>query len=354
MRAIEQLWWRKAADEPAWTEAWAWPLTLASLPIRLGAALRMRLIEPKRSNAKVISVGNLAVGGAGKTPIAMKLCEILHARGRKPAVLSRGYGRVSRRPISIVCEGRGPLLSADEAGDEPLLIARRLPWLTVLVGPDRTLLAKEAEARSCDVLVLDDGLQQRALACDLDVIVLDAENPLGNGRRMPRGPLREGVEAFSRTGASGLLWLSNARDQARRAPELAALLEEATRSGLRGPVESAATATCPPEMLGMPTFLLAGIARPERFEQSARSAGLQIRGARFFSDHHRFTEAELGEVRAAALGAGAKVIATTEKDAARLSKDQLQGTPNIVAVPIELSILRGESALAHALDAVLA
>lgn len=352
MRAIEKFWWRR--DEPAWTEAWAWPLSLASLPIRLGAALRARVVEPKRSNATVISVGNLAVGGVGKTPIAMKLCEILRARGRKPALLSRGYGRVSRGPISIVCEGRGPLLNAKEAGDEPLLIARRLPWLTVLAGPDRYLLAKEAEARVCDVLVLDDGLQQRALACDLEVIVLDAENPLGNGRRMPRGPLREGAEVFSRTRANGLLWLSNARDQAQRAPELTALLEEANRSGVGGPIESAVAANCPPEMIGVPTFLLAGIARPERFEQSARSLGLQIRGARFFADHHRYTEAELGEVRAAALDAGAKMIATTEKDAARLSKNQLEGTPKVVAVPIELSILRGESALTHALDAVLA
>lgn len=367
MRALEKFWWRR--DEPAWTEAWAFPLSLLSLGFHAGATLRARVITPQRARVPVISIGNLAVGGAGKTPVAMLLCEMLHARGHRPALLSRGHGRRSRAPVLQVSAGQGPLpgVGAREAGDEPLLIARRCPFLTVLVGPERAALARAAEERGCDVLVLDDGLQQRALASDLELVVLDAQNPLGNRRRLPRGPLREGAEAFERVGARGLVWLANARDSSQDADELQPLLASARRAGLRGPVRSAAIPRLPPGVAvqGLPTYLLAGIARPERFEASLRSLGADLRGRAFFPDHHRFSDRELARVRAAARAAGAVQIATTEKDAARLSDKlahlsdkslHLSDKPGeelpIVPIPIDLQLLEGRAALESALDAL--
>ena len=349
-RFLEQLWWRR--DEPAWTEAWAWPLSLASLAFRAGSALRAN--APVRSKLPVMAVGNLGVGGAGKTPIALELCERLRARGERPALLSRGYGRTSRDPIVRVSTGQGALVDADAGGDEPVLAAQRLPWLIVLSGSDRARLAKEAESLGATALVLDDGLQQQKLFCDRTVIVLDAENPLGNGRRLPRGPLREGLAAFERVGERGLVWLSNAADRSRRAPELDEILARAKSAGLRGPIESAVRAKVLELLLGEPVFLLAGIARPERFERTARVLGLEIRGARFFPDHHRFVDGELGDVRKAALDAGARAIVTTEKDTARLGEKRLAGEPPIISLPLQLELLAGKDLLDETLDALLA
>ncbi len=362
MRALERIWWRR--DEPVWAEALLWPLSLLSLFFRAGAAMHAKLASPQRARAKVISVGNLAVGGAGKSPVAMLLCEQLRARGHRPAFLSRGYGRRNGAPLSVVCEGSGPLLDARAAGDEPLLVARRCPWLTVLVGADRALLAQEAQRRGADVLVLDDGLQHHALARDLDVIVIDAKALLGNDRRLPRGPLREGAEAFARVGSRGLLWLSNARDVEEN-ESMRTLLDAARQAGLRGPVRSATIAQGPADssmpspldgsasLRGVPVYLLAGIARPERFAETVRALGAEIRGSRFFADHHPFTATQLANVRKAALGAGATRIVTTEKDAARIPATEMIGTPTISALPIELEILSGEELLTAALDTLL-
>ena len=361
MRALERIWWRR--DEPAWMEALLWPLSALSLLFRAGAALHAQVAVPQRVRAKIISIGTLAVGGAGKSPVAMLLCERLRARGHRPALLSRGYGRSSREPVSLVCAGNGPLLDARTAGDEPLLIARRCPWLTVLVGPDRVALAEHAERLGADVLVLDDGLQHHALARDLDVIVIDAACLLGNHRRLPRGPLREGTEAFARVGGRGLLWLSNARD-VEESGAMQALLSAARSAGMRGPIRSAtvardlieAGAEMPHDrgasLRGSSVFLLAGIARPERFAETVRALGAEIRGSRFFADHHLFTAAELAGVRKSALDAGATRIVTTEKDAARIAAQEMLGTPTISPLPIDLEILAGEETLTAALDAL--
>ena len=180
-----------------------------------------------------MSIGNVAVGGAGKTPAAIAVAARLTARGRRVAVLSRGYG-ASRADARIVSDGVRVLLGGDEAGDEPALLARRLPGVAVLCGPRRAALATMAVATlGADALVLDDGFQHRALARDLDVVVLDAANPFGNGHLLPRGPNREPRAALSR---AGLVWLSRV-DQA-DASALEALRSLAREATGRAPVES--------------------------------------------------------------------------------------------------------------------
>jgi len=311
-------WWRH--PPPLWSAS----LLPLSAVYRAGAFAHRMTARPERVDAPVISVGNLTVGGAGKTPVTLELARRLSALGRKPAILSRGYGRRSREPLEV--SAGTPL---EEAGDEPLLLARR--GCRVFVGPSRVVLARLALKGGADVLLLDDGLQHHGLARDLDVIVADASNPLGNGRLLPAGPLREPVSALKRV-ARGLLWLTWC-DQPRD-PRTAALPAFPR-------VESAYQAQ--PDLRGQRVFLFAGIARPERFAATARALGAEIAGARWFPDHHRFTGQELAQVRSA----GALPV-TTEKDLARIAQPE-----GIVAVRLEMRILRGEEALQSALGAVL-
>ena len=199
MSRLEDIWWEEAGGPGAL----AAPLALAEAAFRIGAALRgalyaARLLPVARAGAPVVSIGNLAVGGAGKTPATLAVTERLVARGRRVAVLSRGYG-AERGDPRVVSDGRRMLLDSAQAGDEPFLIARRLPGVAVLCGPRRAELARRAvEALGADALVLDDGFQHRALARDLDVVVVDAASPGGNGRLLPRGPNREPWAALSR------------------------------------------------------------------------------------------------------------------------------------------------------------
>jgi tetraacyldisaccharide 4'-kinase len=257
----------------------------------------------------------------------MLLAERLLRLGLKPAVLSRGY------------KGRGPAgevsaeSSALDAGDEPVLIKRRCPQALVFTGKGRAESAAAAVERGADVLLLDDGLQHHALARDLDVIVADASNPFGNGRLLPAGPLREPVSALDRV-RLGLVWLTRCD-----------LPRDARIAELRPfpAVESAFEAQ--PDLRGKRVFLFAGIARPEGFAATVRALGGEITGTRWFRDHHLYTGRELRELRALAGGA---VLATTEKDLVRIEQPG-----EIVAVRVDLRVVKGEDVLERALAEVL-
>jgi tetraacyldisaccharide 4'-kinase len=328
-------WWRR--DEPAWAEAVLWPLSLASLGYRAGTALARSGTRSVRAGAPVISIGNLVVGGAGKTPVALELAEELLRRGKQPALLSRGYGRRTRHAVEV-----SEHMPYSLAGDEPLLLKRRCPRLRVLVGPRRARLASQAVARGADVLLLDDGLQHHQLERDLDVVVMDASNPLGNGRLLPRGPLREPLEALRRV-RRGLLWLT--RCDLPRAPEL-------PRLPLAGPVESAFVPRNV-QLAGRSAFVFAGLAQSASFEALVRNLQATVLGTRWFRDHHPYSSADLRQLRREATLAGAEVLVTTEKDLMRLAPSDLTGPPPIVPVPVDLRIVGGQQALRAALDEVL-
>jgi tetraacyldisaccharide 4'-kinase len=340
------------------------PLRAAELLFRAGVALRgalygSGLLPAERVGVPVVSIGNLAVGGAGKTPAAMAVAERLLRRGRRVAVLSRGYGAV-RRDARIVSDGARVLLGAAEAGDEPAVVARRLPGVPVLCGPRRAALARTAiEALGADALLLDDGFQHRALARDLDVVVLDAADAFGNGRLLPAGPNREPRSALRR---AGLVWLSRV-DQAAAAElePLRALAREAT--GL-SPVESR---HAPVDVLdgelacgfglaalrGRRALLLSALARPAGFRRTAAALGADVVAERVFPDHHRFEAAELEEVLRAAERARCEVVVTTEKDAVRLPPWAARD-PRLRVVRIDAQIVAGEELLEAALERMLA
>jgi tetraacyldisaccharide 4'-kinase len=327
--------WR--TDEPLWLEPALLPLTVVSWAY--AAVSSLRTPHPMRAAVPAISVGNVVVGGAGKTPVAIEIARRLLDRGLRVAILSRGYRRKGRE--DLVVERGTPW---DQAGDEPALLKQRLPRAQVLVGPRRASLAVRAARHNAQVLVLDDGLQHLALARDLDVVVMDASNPLGNGRRLPRGPLRERPEAaFRRAGNRGLLWLT--RCDLPRDCRTDALVAAARKAELRGPVESAFVAAAP--IASRAVFLFAGVARPASFEALVREAGVRVVGSRWFPDHHPYSTRDLQALRRAAGGA---TLLTTEKDLVRIPPTGREG---IDAVPVDLRILSGEDALRSALESVV-
>ena len=362
MSALERIWWRP--DTGAGRAALLGPLAAAELVFRAGAALRGALYDrgvlaSARAAAPVVSIGNLAVGGAGKTPAAIAVAQRLVARGRRVAVLSRGYG-ATRSDARVVSDGARVLLDAAQAGDEPALLARRLPEARVLCGPRRAELARVAvEGLGADALVLDDGFQHRALARDLDVVVLDAANPFGNGHLLPRGPNREPRGALAR---AGLVWLSRV-DQADDARALDAVRALARRATGVDPIESRhapvdvvdatlARSVGVGALRGARVVALSGLARPGAFQRTLEALGAEVVAERAYPDHHRFTAAELDEALRAADEAGASRVVMTEKDAVRLPAARAADA-RLCAVRIEAEIVAGEDLLRWALDRAL-
>ena len=309
-------WWQERP--PLWTL----PLAPLSLLYAAGSRLHRASVRAVRASVPVISVGNLTAGGAGKTPVTLFLARRLAQRRKKPAILSRGYGRDSREPLRVT-SGTPVRL----CGDEPLWLARQ--GFDVWVGPSRALLADLAVKAGADVLLLDDGLQHHALARDLDVIVADASNPLGNGALLPRGPLRELPGALSRV-RRGLLWLTRA--DLPRHPLAASLGGFPLVESLYEPHA---------ELRGQRVFLFAGIARPSGFEASAVSLGAIVTGRRWFRDHHWYSPADLAGLRREASGSR---LLTTEKDLVRIAEPA-----GIAALHVEVRVTAGEAALDAAL-----
>jgi tetraacyldisaccharide 4'-kinase len=359
---LERIWW---SERPGVAGAvLGAPLRLAEVFFRAGAALRAALygggvLDAVRAAAPVVSIGNVAVGGAGKTPAAIAVARSLMARGRAVAILSRGYGAARSDP-RVVSDGREVLLGAADGGDEPVLMARRLPGARVVCGPSRAELARMAvRDLGADALVLDDGFQHRALGRDLDVVVLDAARPFGNGRLLPAGPNREPRSALRR---AGLLWLSRA-DQA-GGEALAALRILAREATGREPVESRHAPVDVldgslrrsfgvEELRGRRVLLLAGIARPEGFRRTLAALGAEVAAEAIFPDHHPFAPGELERALRAASAARCELVATTEKDAVRLPAEAA-ADPRLRAVRIEAEIVRGGDLLESALDEVVA
>jgi tetraacyldisaccharide 4'-kinase len=361
MSLLDAIWWKEARFFGR--EALLVPLAAAEWVFGAASGLRNALYsaglrQAARAGAPVISIGNLSVGGAGKTPVAMAVAERLQARGRRVAVLSRGYGS-SRTDARVVSDGAEVLLSAEEGGDEAVLVARRLPGVAVLCGPRRAVLARLARGSlGADVLLLDDGFQHRALARDLDVVVLDAANPFGNGHLLPRGPNREPRAALHR---AGLVWLSRVEGATPETLEvLRALARETTG---HDPVESrhapvalldgALRASVGVEALrGRRVRLLSGIARPRAFRRTVEALGAEVAAEHRFADHHRFRARELQRVLGSS-GEGGDWIVTTEKDAVRLGAEAA-AHPALRVLRIEAQVVRGEDVLSRALDAALA
>ncbi|MFO1144471.1 MAG: tetraacyldisaccharide 4'-kinase [Amaricoccus sp.] len=278
---------------------------LAPLAWMWTRAARRRLARgvPLRLPVPVICVGNVTVGGSGKTPTVIALVERLRARGIEAQVVSRGHGGSLEGPVRVD-PGRH---TAAEVGDEPLLLAAFAP---VWIGRDRAAAGRAAAEAGAQAVVMDDGLQNPALAKDLSIVVVDAGFGFGNGRVMPAGPLREPVaEGLAR--ADLLLVIGD--------PEACGRFRSAWPEAAAAPV---AAGTLAPLRTGMDwrgsrVLAFAGIGRPEKFFATLHALGAEVIAAHAFGDHAPYDGRILARLAADAQGLGAQLV-TTEKDAARL------------------------------------
>jgi len=294
--------------------------------------LRRRLARP------VVSIGNLTVGGSGKTPLAAEMARMLLDMGERPAILSRGYARrVASDGVVVVSDGTRVHADVDHAGDEPLMLAHMVPQAAVLVSASRYLAGRIAESRlGCTVHILDDGFQHFDLMRDVDLLV--APDELDTTRTLPTGRLREPLDAAS--AADALL--------VERGVRRAALAVQGPPDIPQDPPDEAVGArlgvttvfTFSRRLIGPVAdrtgFAFAGIARPERFYSDLEGAGWQLAGRRSFPDHHPFSLRDIESVARAAREAGAQVLLTTEKDAVRLAGESTDMP--IVVMPMETSI----------------
>lgn len=269
----------------------------------------------------VISVGNLSMGGTGKTPIVGAIVDWLLSHGERPAILSRGYGRAE--PVDgvvVVSDGGGTLAPLALSGDEPLMLARQFPHAVVCVSPDRFLAGTLAERRlGATVHVLDDGFQQVGLTRELDVLVTGV-GEIPQGHVIPRGRLREPMDAAAR---AHLLMVNGATAGAAAAEAWALGISQSCgverRLGTPIAVNAGGAAWVrDPDQVTSRVLALAGIAHPLRFAEALRAAGWTVADAVSFPDHHRYTDEDVTRVEVARAAANADVVFTTDKDAVRL------------------------------------
>jgi tetraacyldisaccharide 4'-kinase len=282
-------------------------MLLSPLSALYGGAAWLRLRKPGRSvGVPVICLGNLTVGGAGKTPAALALGRLLLAHHERPFFLSRGYGGRLRGPTLV----SRAVHSARDVGDEPLLLAQLAP---TIVARNRVAGAKLARAEGAGVIVMDDGFQNPALHKDLAILVVDGRRGIGNGRVLPAGPLRAPLNAQMAL-AQALIVVGP--------PDGAAPVMQAGRR----PGVARFHARLEPDrrtldaLAGRRILAFAGIADPEKFFATLAEAGLTVAEKRSFADHHRYTAAEAQLLTARAQSQNLMLL-TTEKDHIRLAGD---------------------------------
>ncbi len=333
---------------------------LYAVALFYGLIVRFRLwfyrsgwISSSRVPCPVVSVGNLTVGGTGKTPVVILLTEWLQAKGRRVAVLSRGYKRTSRPPHVLVSNGAQLLAGPAEAGDEPFLIARRCPQAIVAVGTDRAALSRWVlQQYAVDCIVLDDGFQHLALCRDVDLVLLDATDASGLDAMLPAGRLREPLRGLVRATAVIITRADSKVDI------------DAVRSRLQAchlPVEHEIEVRFQPESLvsvcgaveerkslewcrDKKVWLVSGIGNSNSFRQSAGLLGVKIVGETAFQDHHHYDAEEVRRIRANAQAISADLVLTTEKDSSKLSPMVAPGDP-WWALRIRAEVVRGEDQL---------
>lgn len=320
---------------------------------------RRSLSRRERLPCRVISIGNITVGGTGKTPATIALAREALNRAYAPVILTRGYGGTARGPC-FVTTGSGPLLSADEAGDEPYLMARRLSGVPIVKGPDRYRSGIYALDRIRQntpglspksgrgtLFLLDDGFQHFRLFRDMDVVLIDAEDPFGRNRLLPFGRLREPLPALERAQIivvtkSGMKMdgrgpgieqtLNTVREQNTKALLYIAdhlPVSAADRNGNEHPVSI---------LSGKKVFGFCGIGNPASFAKTLRDTGAAVTGFRHFRDHHRYTAADIAGLTKEAAALKCEWIVTTEKDIIKI--EHLDLPENILIIRIEFSIDR--------------
>jgi tetraacyldisaccharide 4'-kinase len=288
----------------------------------------------------VISIGNLVVGGSGKTPVVAALAALLTASGERPSILSRGYGRRrSTADAVVVSDGREVLATPQESGDEPYMLARAQLGVPVLVSRERYRAGQLAEARfACTMHLLDDGFQHLQLARDIDLLLVTSADL--DERLLPLGRLREPLDAAA--AADALLVFGSDDDAAAIGRRLGVATTFRIDRRYDAPRRVKPFGAALPGSIGRRVLAVAGIARPERFFAALRAEGWDVVSERVFRDHHWFTGRDLASIQRAATDANVDLVMTTEKDAARLALSADMG-PTWAFLPLRVGIEPSEA-----------
>ena len=327
-------------------------LALSCLAVPYGLAVAARnaaydcgLLPVSRAAVPVLSIGNLTLGGTGKTPLVAWAVALLARHGRRPAIVSRGYGA-----------------APGERSDEAAELAVLLPGVPHVADRDRVAAVARATALGADAVVLDDGFQHRRLARDLDIVAVDATDPFGRGRLFPRGLLREPLRGIARAQAVVLTRASS--------------LEIADRVALRDALVAAGRGAAPPvwaeadhrpvglrdatgatrplaDLRGRRVFAFAGIGNPAAFRSSLAALGAEVVAFRPLPDHHPYTAADLESLAREAAAARAELAITTLKDLVKIRRPTLDGRP-LAALEIAIELMGGASALERLVLAAVA
>jgi tetraacyldisaccharide 4'-kinase len=302
---------------------------VASRLYGLGAGVRRTLyargwLTARRLPAPVVSVGNLTVGGTGKTPVVACLARLWQDRGRRVAILSRGYGGQSRG-VTCISNGQNTYKKPPEVGEEPYWLARTLPGVAVYTGACRYAAGLAAwEEFQPDLFLLDDGFQHVQLHRDLDLVLLDAAAPFGNGYLLPRGPLREPLAALAAAQSLILTRFDPEPHQAQLAAIRRAFPDKTVLTATIAPVKVTAypggQAEAPAALRHRALVAFAGLARPEVFAGTLQELGVDLKDFRIFPDHHSYSHEELDRLTEAARALGAGGLITTGKDWASLGE----------------------------------
>lgn len=282
-------------------------------------------LKTRRLPYPVICVGNLTTGGTGKTPAVIAITQILNKEdGNKPrvAILSRGYKRKSKAPVLVVSDGKSILATPEESGDEPYLMASSLKNVPVVVGSDRYKSGiYSAEHTGADVFLLDDGYQHLRLHRDINILLMDASNPYGNGYLLPKGILREPLHGISR---AGCVIVTRANEGGKNniealvrkhnpaAPLFYASYKAAEITDINGNLHGINT------IMNQRVFIFSGIANPKSFQKSIEYIGGKVVGEMSYPDHYWYKNDDLQKIWEAASVVSADAVMTTAKDAVRL------------------------------------
>ncbi len=328
-----------------------WGAVLSALSVLYGITVSLRrllfglhLFKRKKISRPVISVGNLTLGGTGKTPTVIQIAQLLTRNNRRPVVVSRGYGRKDETEIIVVSDGQSVLVDTRTGGDEPVMIGSKLPGVPVVVGSRRYSAALHALQRfSPDVVVLDDGFQHIRLKRDIDIVLLDAGNPFGNGRLFPAGVLREPINALKRAHAV----LITKADTSADIGKLKERIRQHTRARIFTSrlvpvdlIDYRSSDIRPLTVLrGSKVLALSGIARPDSFTSLLKALGADIAAECTYRDHFDYQKSDLAAVFRKAADEKITMIVTTEKDAIRLNRLHSDG---IWALRIELIVAEND------------
>ena len=324
-------------------------VALAPLGALYGAAVRARsggyqkgFLKSHKVSVPVISVGNITVGGTGKTPLVQWLAERLFDGGRRSCIISRGYRRENAKQQTVVSDGDQILSDVAQSGDEAMMLALVLLGKSAVVcNADRVSAAQWViESLASDVVLLDDGFQHRRLARDLDIVTIDATNAFGNGRLLPAGTLREPITSLrradcivlTRTSGEGAAELIDRIQRVTNAPifQSRTLIDKFRRFDASGDAQDTVE-------INQPLAAFCGIGNPSSFFQQLRAAHLDVRHEAVYRDHHKYSQVDIDRLAQHAQAKGAQALITTAKDSVKLQSLHFELPCYVAHIEVEIS-----------------